>query len=84
MRIYVKEKNKRVFIPIPFWFLKIFINEKMKKFIIKNTRDNKYIDYIKEINFDEVYKTLKRLKAYKGLKIVDVESENGEKVKITI
>lgn len=86
MRIYIKEnEGKTFFFPIPLSLACFCLN--FSEFIIN--RSKKHIpqasmEYINCIDFKILSKSLRELKYYKGLDLVDVEASDGTKVKITI
>lgn len=86
MRIYIREKSgRRFFIPIPLSVAGIgckiaaYAIEKSGKHI--NEQQREIIDCI---DFDELAKSLKYLRGYRGLKLVEVTSKDGDEVTITL
>lgn len=86
MRIYIREKTgRKFFIPVPLSIAGVAC--KIADFVFK--RVDKHIDaQTKEIldciDFDELARSLKHLKDYKGLKMVEVKSQEGDKVTIIL
>jgi hypothetical protein len=86
MRIYIKETGgKTFFIPVPLSVACFCLN--FSSFIIKKSQ--KYIpessmEYIDCIDFKVLSKSLRELKHYRGLELVNVQSSDGTIVKITI
>lgn len=86
MRIYIKRSNGRNFsIPVPIGFIKVAIGfggfgiSIARKYVPEDQR--KYFD---NIDFRELEKGFDVLKAYKGLKMVEVKSGDGTEVTIII
>ena len=86
MKIYIKLNTGRRFkIPAPIGLVKVAFG--LGGFGVSIAR--RYIpveqrQYIESIDFKELRKSLDVLRAYKGLKMVDVKTEDGTEVKITI
>lgn len=86
MRIYIKQGNGRTFhIPVPLSIAGFGCN--LADFVIKISR--KYMseqeqEYMDCIDFKKLSLSLKELKGYHGLKLVDVKTMNGEEVVITL
>lgn len=86
MRIYIREKTgRKFFIPVPLSIAGAAC--KIVEFVFK--RIDKHIDaQTKEIldciDFNELSKSLKYLKGYKGLKMVEVKSKEGDEVTIIL
>jgi len=86
LKIYVKLATGRSFkIPAPIGLIKVALGfggfgiSIAKRYISKEQRQ--YIEYI---DFKELKKSLDVLKAYKGLKLVEVKSGDGSEVRIII
>jgi hypothetical protein len=86
MRIYIREKNGRsFFIPIPLSIASLgcriasYAIEKSGKHLNQQQRD-----IIDCIDFDELARSLKYLRGYRGLKLVEVTSKDGDEVTITL
>lgn len=86
MKIYIREKNgRRLFIPIPLSIAGIGC--KIAAYVLEKTGkhlDNQQRDVIDCIDFDKLAKSLKYLRGYRGLKLVEVTSKNGEEVTIVL
>jgi len=86
LKIYVKLNNKRGFkIPAPIGVVKAALG--LGNFGVSIAR--RYIpveqrQYIDCINFKELRKSLDVLRDYKGLNIVDVKTEDGTQVRVTV
>lgn len=86
MRIYIKQSSGRTFhIPVPLSIAGFGCN--LADFVIRVSR--KYMseqeqEYIDCIDFKKLSLSLKELKGYHGLKLVDVKTMNGEEVVITL
>lgn len=86
MRIYIREKTgRKFFIPVPLSIAGVAC--KIADFVLK--RVDKHIDaQTKEIldciDFDELARSLKHLKGYKGLKMAEVKSQEGHEVTIIL
>ncbi|WMJ80397.1 hypothetical protein RBU49_16575 [Clostridium sp. MB40-C1] len=84
MKIYIKQKGRRsLFIPVPFLVLKIILNNRLKKFVLRYTK-GECVKYIESIDFREIYNVLKILRSYKGLEMVNVKDKEQNIVKIVI
>lgn len=86
MRIYIREETgKKFFIPVPLSIagaackIANFICKRIDKHI-----DNQTKEILDCIDFDELAKSLKHLKGYKGLKMVEVKSRQGDEVTIIL
>lgn len=86
MRIYIgEETGRKFFIPVPLSIagaackIADFIFKRVDKHI-----DNQTKEILDCIDFDELAKSLKYLKGYKGLKIVEVRSKQGDEVTIIL
>lgn len=86
MKIYIKQSNGRTYhIPVPLSIAGFGCN--LANFVIRVSR--KYMseqeqEYIDCIDFKKLSLSLKELKGYHGLKLVDVKTMNGEEVIITL
>lgn len=86
MHIYIKSKGHMGFhIPVPLGLAGFSIS--IAQYAMKHS--DQYIDdearkYIDCIDFEELKKSLKYLKAYKGLELMDVKTSSGEEIKIII
>lgn len=75
MKIRIKADKINLYIPVPLWAGGIAIRIGLRDKLDKEQRRMVL----------ESYKVCKKhLKAYKGLELVNVETANGEKVRITI
>lgn len=75
MKIRIKAEKINLYIPVPLWAGGIAIRIGLRDKLDKEQRRM----------ILESYKVCKKhLKAYKGLELVNVETANGEKVRITI
>lgn len=86
MRIYIKQSNGRTFhIPVPLSIagfgcnLADFVIRVSKKYM--SAQEQEYMDCI---DFKKLSLSLKELKGYHGLKLVDVKTLDGEEVVITL
>lgn len=86
MKIYIRDKNgRRLFIPVPLSVAGIGC--KIAAYVLEksgNHLDNQQRDVIECIDFDKLAKSLKYLRGYRGLKLVEVTSKNGEEVTIIL
>lgn len=86
MKIYIKQSNGRTFhIPVPLSIAGFGCN--LADFVIRVSK--KYMseqeqEYMDCIDFKKLSLSLKELKGYHGLKLVDVKTMNGEEVVITL
>ncbi|AKA68876.1 hypothetical protein [Clostridium scatologenes] len=83
MKIYIKSGKMRFTIPVPNVLLKFGISIVNAPFIQKHIseKDKKYVNMI---NWKELSSSIDILREYKGLKIVDVHSRDGNHVTITL
>lgn len=83
MRVYIRQ-NGRTWppIPCPLWLIKLGIrtcnSDLIRRYIPEDSK--RYID---ALDFAEIDKALRILKEYKGLKLVEVSSNDGNQVTIT-
>lgn len=86
MRIYIKEKNgKSFFIPMPLTIASLGC--RIASFAIEKSGKNlnqKQKDIIDCIDFDELARSIKYLRGYRGLRLVEVKSKDGDEVTITL
>lgn len=86
MKIYIKQSNGKTFhIPVPLSIagfgcnLADFVLKVSKKYMSKEQQE--YMDYI---DFKKLSLSLKDLKGYHGLKLVDIKTMNGEEFVIIL
>lgn len=97
MKVIIEAKQRRLKIPIPMCVITTGVRvsalvgkHAVKKSLKQNTEftvNNNISDmskYIDIVDYKILLKAIKKMKKYKGLKIVEVESSKGEKVLITI
>jgi hypothetical protein len=91
MRIYIKEGTGRRFcIPVPLALFRVFIN--IAAIWIRKSKNHKYMGKINQleninlenINFVQLSQSLQYLKGYRGMKIVEVKSKDGDEVTIIL
>ncbi|MDP4143329.1 MAG: hypothetical protein Q8936_02430 [Bacillota bacterium] len=86
MRIYIKQGGHRGYhIPVPLSIASSCI--RLADFILtksKNHIPKEQLEYIDCIDFKMLAVSLKHLKGYKGLKLVDVKSAAGDEVRIIL
>lgn len=86
MRIYIREKNgKSFFIPVPLSIAGVAC--KIADFVLKRVDkhfDAKTKEILDCVDFRELARSLKYLKGYKGLKMVEVKSQGGDEVTIIL
>lgn len=86
MKIYIREKNgRRFFIPIPLSVASLGCQ--IASYVIEksgNKLNQKQREIIDCIDFHELAKSLKYLRGYRGLKLVEVTSSDGDEVTITL
>ncbi|QGU96429.1 hypothetical protein GOM49_16180 [Clostridium bovifaecis] len=83
MKVYLQHKRLRMVLPVPTWILRLMSKAAIKNSIIKHT-PREYIKYVESMDFNEVDKAVEILKQYKGMDIVNVESNDGTKVRIRL
>lgn len=97
MRVRIKDKDTNINIPIPMWVLTSGL--RIAPYILKRSLKNKESKFYKKIvekgaknsddilshiDFKELIKIAKELKKYKGLKIVEINSKDGDYVSIEV
>lgn len=86
MRIYIKEGTGRRFcVPVPLALFKVGIT--IVAIWMRQAKKHKYNNKIKQlesINFVQLSQSLQYLKGYRGLKIVEVKSKDGDEVTIIL
>ncbi len=84
MIVTVKSEGKRFKIPFPTRLLTSkLVLRIIKRVCIKNI-DEDQIKYLEAIDFDSISNSMKLLKKYKGLKIVDIKSKDGDIIEIIV
>lgn len=83
MRIYIKSGKMRFMVPMPNAFLKLGLSIAKTSFVQMYIpeKDKKYVstDMLEKLS-----SCIDIFKKYKGLKIVDVQSKDGDHVSITL
>jgi hypothetical protein len=88
MRVYIKEKTGRRFcIPVPLALFRVGIN--IAAIWVRKSKHRKYkyedrIGELENINFVQLSQSLQYLKGYRGMKIVEVKSKDGDEVTIIL
>jgi hypothetical protein len=86
VKVYIKEKEgKRYFIPVPLSLIRaglFFSSAGMK--VARKHIDEETMKYIESIDFKLLSQQFKYLQRYKGLKLVEVKSKDGDEVTIII
>jgi hypothetical protein len=86
MRVYLKIKNHRNFyipVPIPMFIFRLGLSNYIKRQIVEHC-DKEARKYLECIDFDAIYGSIRDLKAYKGLKLVEVKAGDGTEVTIIV
>lgn len=86
MRIYIKQPNKRrilIPVPLPTLLIRLLVSNRLKQFILKYTHGKSKL-WIELIDFNAVSSSISTLKRYKGLRLVEVVSAEGDEVTIII
>lgn len=84
MKIYIKtDEGIRFHIPLPMWMIKMGLSNTTIKIAAKNLKPDEK-KHLEQINFRAIAKNIGELKKYKGLKIVDIKTNDGTEVKITV
>ena len=76
------EKGKRIFVPAPIWIVKAGLGIGIR--IAKKHVPEEQAYNLENIDIMQLKKALDVLKAYKGLRMVDIKAKDGTEVKITI
>lgn len=86
MRIYIKEgAGRRFCVPVPLAFFKVAIT--IAAIWMKKSKKTKYkneIMKLESINLVALSESFRYLKGYRGLKIVEVKSKDGDEVTIIL
>lgn len=86
MMIYLKiENGRRYMIPAPIWLVKAGLG--MGGFGVRLARKHipeDQMDCLERIDFRELRKAIDILKAYKGLRMVDIRSKDGTEIKVIV
>lgn len=77
------EDGKRFSIPIPMWIIRLGLSRFVIKKIKKHVKDDN-LKFLDSIDFRELSRSFGELKKYKGLKMVDIKSGDGESIEIII
>lgn len=84
IKIKVQSKeNKKITIYVPYWLLSFALSDFCKKKLL-NKIAYKRVEFIDNLEVTNTKSLVKVLKEYKGLNIIDISSENGEKIKINL
>lgn len=86
MRIYVKEVNGvKLSIPFPLPLM-VFMVRHSKGIISRamKSSNKEAVDYIDCVDYEQLACALEELKEYKGLKLVEITSKNGDEIVIEI
>jgi hypothetical protein len=86
MRVYLKIKNHRNFsfpIPVPLFIFRFGLSNYIKRQIVEHC-DKETRKYLECIDFDAIYGSIRDLKDYKGLKLVEVKAGDGTEVTVII
>lgn len=84
MIVTVKSEGKRFKVPFPTRLLTSkLVLRIIKRVCIKNA-DEAQKKYLEDIDFNSISNSMKLLKKYKGLKIVDIKSKDGDVIEIII
>ncbi|MBU5591821.1 hypothetical protein KQI89_08585 [Clostridium sp. MSJ-4] len=84
MIIIIKAEGRKFKIPLPTRLLTSkFVLRIIKRECIKNM-DEDQMKYLEVIDFDSISHSMRLLRKYKGLKIVDIKSKDGEAVEIIV
>lgn len=86
MRIRVREVNGvKLSIPFPL-SLMVFMVRRCKGMLITTvkSKNRKAIEYLDYIDYEQLANAIEELKEYKGLKLVEIKSENGDEIVIEI
>ncbi len=86
MRIHVREVNGvKLSIPFPL-SLMVFMLKRCKGIIASTAKgiDSRAVNYIDYVDYEQLAIALEELKEYKGLKLVEIVSENGDEIVIEI
>lgn len=84
MIVKIKDKDgKRFCIPVPIWIIRLGLSRYVINMIKKHVKDDG-LNFLGTIDFKALSKSFRELKKYKGLKMVDIKSGNGESVEIIV
>ena len=86
LKIYIRiENGRRYFIPAPIWLVKAGLG--MGGFgvkIAKRHASEEQRSYLEQVDLRELAKAVDVLKAYKGLRLVDIKVKDGTEVRIIV
>jgi hypothetical protein len=86
MRIHVREVDGvKLSIPFPIPLM-VFMIRRCKGIITNavKSKNKKVVDYIDYVDYEQLASALEELGEYKGLKLVEITSENGDEIVIEI
>lgn len=84
MIVTVNSEGKRFKVPFPTRLLTSkLVLRIIKRVCIKNA-DESQKKYLEDIDFNSISNSMKLLKKYKGLKIVDIKSKDGDVIEIIV
>lgn len=86
MRIYIKtSEGKVLWFPLPISLVRFGLSfGDLGVGIAKKHVDEKTLKLLESIDYKLLGRVIADLKQYKGLRIIDVKSSNGEEVRITV
>ncbi|GAA0177853.1 hypothetical protein SH2C18_10010 [Clostridium sediminicola] len=84
MKIRIKKNRRKIFtFYVPLGLVKFLLRDSFVRFAMRHS-DEKERAYIKNIDFKALREAFNTLIEYKGLKLVNVESEDGDGVEIVV
>lgn len=83
MRVYVKVKERKFFIPVPLSIANLGISLMQTSLVQRHIpeKDRKYVNII---DYNALRKCISDLREYKGLKLVEVKAKDGTEVTVII
>ncbi|WP_454052115.1 hypothetical protein [Clostridium sp. Marseille-Q7071] len=76
-------EKKKITIYCPYWLLSVALSDFCRKKLL-NKIACKNVEFIENLEKNDVKSFVKILKEYRGINIIDISSKNGEKIKINL
>ncbi|MFL0249627.1 hypothetical protein ACJDT4_04265 [Clostridium neuense] len=83
MRVYVKAKGRKFFIPVPLCIANLGISI-MQSSLVQRHIPEKDRKYVNMLDYNALRKCISDLREYKGLKLVEVKAKDGTEVTVII
>jgi hypothetical protein len=83
MKISFKNKGTSFSFPLPVWLVNLFPSGPVNAILRHHSEENEE-RILNNIDFCDIKKSLKLLKNYKGLKILELKNKNGDELTLKI